>query len=155
MIPVYLADVGSGHALHLTRSLVKPNQGDVLVVESQARTHGVFKTVQIAGASTNTVATPVPGGAIVITDIVVSAKKKASSTILVQWDDDVPNTEVMLAPDIVNNPANIVWQPAGLIRGWKDARVEVVTDATFDATVTVGYYHIDEALTYESWDALR
>ena len=155
MLKVDLSDPLSGMSLHVAHPLVNEEAGKQLVVCTPGMAHGVFKTVQVTGASTTTVATPVPGGAIVITDVVVSAKKKASATILIQWDDDVPNTEIFMAPDIINAPANIVWQPAGLIQGWKDARIEVVTDATFDATVTVGYYHIDESIPYSTWDARR
>lgn len=153
-INAVIIDPGTGQALHSVPSIVDPSQGPILITETQAGSHGVWQSVSVTGASTTIIAQPIPGGAIVITDIVVSSKKKAASTILIQFTDG-SNTEVLMAPDIISDTANIVWSPKGLILGWKNARIEVVTDATFDATVTVGYVKLINSLTFSAWDGLR
>jgi len=39
--------------------------------------------------------------------------------------------------------------------GWKDARVELVTDGAADATLTVFYTKLRQSIEFLEWDALR
>ena len=154
MIPVYLADSGDGRGLRTAISHVEPENGKIIVTGTIASTEGLWNTVSATGASTNIVAQAVPGSAIVITDLVVSSEKKPSSTILIRFTDGT-NTKVILGPDIINNPVNLAWSPRGYISGWVNARLDFITDATFNATVTVGYYLLSEGLEYADWLARR
>ena len=43
----------------------------------------------------------------------------------------------------------------GLWRGWKDARLEMVTTGTFASTVSLGYIKVATSLPFAEWDALR
>ena len=150
-----LIDGATKENLHTVESLVgKENHGYMLVTDTPARAHGRWNAVSVTGASTTIVAQALTGGSLIITDIVLLAKKKTASTVLVQFTDG-SNTEVIMAPDIVNNPVNIAWSPAGLVRGWKDARIELVTDATFDCTLTIVYIKLLSGEPFAVWDADR
>jgi hypothetical protein len=153
-VDVILIDQGTGRKLHTVNSNVGKSHGPILVVETAARAHASWNAVTVTSASTTVVAQPLTNGGIIITDIVLSAKKKTASTVKVQFTDG-SNTEVLIAPDIVNSPANISWSPQGLIKGWKDARVELVTDATFDCTLTLGYIKTLGEPAFAVWDAER
>ena len=145
----------SKEQLHTVESSVGVDtHGHILVVETAARAHAVWNSVSVTAASTTIITQPISGGSIIITDIVLSAKKKAASTVLVQFTDG-SNTEVLIAPDIINAPVNLSWSPQGLIQGWLDARLELVTDATFDATLTVGYIRVLKSDTFAVWDGNR
>lgn len=127
----------------------------LLTTMSPLLAHGVFKTVQITSATTTVVASPNPGGSLLVTDIVVSAKKVAGTTIDVEFDDGT-NTEIFMGPDTVNVAANIVWPVRGRVQGWKDAALKVVTvGANTVATVVACYVKMPAALDYSEWNDLR
>ena len=116
---------------------------------------GVFRAVQITSATTTIVATASPGGSLLMTDLVVSAKKVAGTTLIVEFDDGV-NTEIISDPDSVNQSVNFSWTPFGRIQGWTDAAVKVVTTgANTVATVTVGYVKLPDSISFSEWNDLR
>lgn len=128
---------------------------ELLVTSEFARTFSVFKTVTLTGVATTIIASPRPGGSILVTDIVVSAKKVASTTLIVEFDDGT-NTEVILAPDTVNQSTNFAWSPAGRLQGWRDGALKVVTTgANTEARVTAVYVPLKGSLVFDDWDALR
>jgi|GEM_PF-5688531 hypothetical protein len=143
-----------GTPLHYVPSQVGTSHSSILVVETAARAHGLWTAATVTTASTTILTQPLTGGSIIITDVVLSAKKKTAATVLVQFTDG-SNTSVLLAPDIVNAPANISWSPQGLIRGWMDARIELVTDASFDCTLTIGYIKTLTGETFATWAASK
>jgi len=154
-VDVRLTDHETNRPLHTVMSNVgEDHHGPILVIETAARAHAVWNSATVTSASTTILAQPISGGSLIITDIVLSAKKKAASTVKVQFTDG-GDTKVLIAPDIINNPANLSWSPQGLIRGWKDARLELVTDATFDATLTVAYIKVLNADTFAVWSAAQ
>lgn len=154
-IDVVLVDSSEAGSLHTVDSIVAAHHGRVLVTESQARSHGVWKTAQITTQTTTTVAAARPGDAIVITDVVISAKKVNNATADVQFSDG-SNTEIFASPDMNTNPVNQAFSPQGFFGGWKDADIQVVTaGANPIITVLIGYYHISGALEFSQWDALR
>ncbi len=127
----------------------------LLVTMSPLLAHGVFKTVQITSGTTTTVASPDPGGSLLITDIVVSAKKVTGTTIDIEFDDGV-NTEIFMSPDTVNVAANIAWPIMGRVQGWRDAALKVFTvGANTVASVTVCYVKMPTALDFSEWSNLR
>lgn len=155
VIPV---DAETGHALHAEQPGSYedlPRNGAVLVTMGPFQAHGVFRAMALSGAGTTTLATPPPGGSLLITDLVVSAKKVSSTTLVIEFSDGV-NTEVILAPDTVNQSTNFAWSPVGRIQGWEDALLRVITTgANTDAIVTVGYVKNPLSIVHTEWDALR
>lgn len=145
-----------GEVLH-SESIDKwrPYDGERTFVTSSAfLAHGLFKATTLSGAGTTTLASAPPGGSLIITDLVVSAKRANNSTLTVRFSDGT-NTETLISPDTVNQSTNFSWVPVGRLHGWLDADLEVVITGSLDATVTAGYVKISDALVYSEWDGLR
>lgn len=132
------------------------NDTNLLVVTDPYRTHGAFQTAQIITPTTTTVVAPEGDGSLVITDIVVSAKKVNNTSLTLQFSDGV-NTAVILAPDTINEPVSFSWAPQGRIQGWRNAAIQVITGlaGTPAVTVTVGYMRAPTGLLFAEWDAHR
>ena len=126
----------------------------VLIVMSPAEAHGHFQSATLTAANTSIVVQPKPGKSIWITDIIVSGEKQASSDITVQFTDG-SDTEVIVVIDQVDSSPNLAMNLKAYFRGWKDARVEMVTSGAGDATVTIGYIHSADAPAYDEWAAKR
>lgn len=131
-------------------------QGDkkVLVSTKEAMTHGVFKASTRTTNGTTTVTSPDTGGAIILTDLIITSDKTANSSVIVRFTDG-SNTIDVTVGDSVNAPVNIALAFGGCWRGWKDARLEMVTTGAVTATVAVGYMKISNGLPFAEWDALR
>ena len=126
----------------------------VFVVMSPSEAHAHFKSATRTTAGTTIIVQPREGQAIWITDIIVSGEKQTGSSITVQFTDGT-NTEVIVIVDQVDAAPNLAPTLNSYFRGWKDARVEIVTAGAGDGTVTIGYIHATEALAFDVWDAER
>ena len=126
----------------------------VLVVMSPGQAHVHFKAATRTTAGTTIIVQPREGQSIWVSDILVSGEKQAGSSITVQFTDGV-NTEVMVIVDQVDAAPNFPANLNSYFRGWKDARIEIVTAGAGDGTVTIGYIHTQEALEFDVWDAER
>lgn len=117
---------------------------------------GIFKSVTHAAAATTAIITPNGGGSIVVTDILISAEKKALGTLTLAFTDGTNTINIMVV-DLNDAPANFAAPVAGRFLGWKDARIDMTTNLDYDATVTIGYFKIvpADSLSYTDWDALR
>lgn len=150
--PVYLVD-SNGTLLH-TEQVGKHTH---LVVEDHARVATQFKVANTTSAATTTVVRPRKGGAIIITDLIVVQDKVASGVITVQFTDDT-NDEILFKAS--TSDAQIVMNHAfaGRMRGWRDARIEMISAGTNPTTnVSVTYYHLvgEGVFSFADWDALR
>ena len=116
--------------------------------------HGVFKAVNRTSAGTTIITTPNDKGAIVVTDIIISAKKAATSDVLIEFDDGV-DTVILFLADSINSDFNIAIPFVGLFRGWQNADLKLVTTGNVVATVTAGYMKVPDGLPFAEWDALR
>ena len=117
--------------------------------------HGTFKAVTISGATTTIVVEPNDEGSLILTDLFVSADKVNNASVTVRFSDGTTNIPI-IAPIVTDAPVNIGASLAGRWQGWKDARVEVVTDAAGqNVTVSVGYIKMPTGLPYAEWDSLR
>lgn len=159
MIPTKLVSAKSGVALHTERpynSFERVETDAVFLVTTDPyRTHGTFQTATLSSATTTTITSPEGNGSIIITDVVIGAKKVSSTTLILQFNDGA-NQAVIISPDTINQSVNLAWSPQGRIQGWRNAAVEVVTTgANTDATVTVGYMKIESGLLFAEWDAIR
>jgi len=69
---------------------------------------------------------------------------------------DGTNTVSLYGPaSQVDFPVQIAHGFVGRCQGWRDARIDVVTVGTADATVTICYTKIPTSLPFKEWDALR
>ncbi len=129
-----------------------------LVTEDHSRVATHFKTAATTSAATTTIVQSKPGQAIVITDIILAQDKVASGALTIQFDDDATNTVILLKVDTSDAQVTGHFPFAGRVRGWKDARVEMISAGTNPSTnVTVMYYHLagEQVLSFNDWDALR
>lgn len=158
MIRVKLVEGEFGSDVHIE----KPYDGFERIVDDTYllsttdpyRSHGVFQTAALTGATTTTIIEAEEAGSIVLTDLVVSAKKKAASTLTIQFNDGT-NQAVLVAPDTVESAVNLSWSPQGRIQGWRDAYIEAITTGAADVTITAGYVRVAVGLPFGEWDAHR
>ena len=139
---------------HYVASQFHPHE-IVQVNTSGPQRHGVFKAVNRTSAGTTTITSPDGLGAIVVTDLLISAKKAANSDVSVQFSDAGANTVIIFLADSINSDFNLAIPFVGLFRGWQDADLELVTTGNVVATVTAGYMKVPDGLPFTEWDALR
>jgi len=128
-----------------------------LITEDHARVATNYVFAEHDGASTTAVITPNEGQAIVVTDLVIAGEKRTNATIVVRFTDGT-NTAGIISPVVNDDAVNLHIGFVGRYRGWRDARIEFITDtANQVATITVGYYHLrgEGVLDFATWDALR
>ena len=128
--------------------------GPIVITMTPAQAHGHWKTGTRTTLGTTIIATPRPGRSLTIADILMSGEKQAGSSVKLQFTDGV-NTEEIVITDQVDSTPTLAAGLSAYLRGWKDARIEMVTTGAGDATVTVSYLHSSEALTFAEWDAER
>lgn len=116
--------------------------------------HGTFKSVTRTGAGTTTITTPDADGSLIITDLLISGEKQVSSTVEVRFTDGSQSVTLFLMGQAVV-PAAIAHSFTGRFQGWRDARIDVITAGTADATVTLGYTKVPTGLVFAEWDELR
>ena len=122
------------------------------IFESHARVATKFKSVSHTTAATTTITKPKPGGAIVMTDIIVSGEKISGGIITVQFNDG-SNQVVITKNHVTDGPVNMAHGFEGLSLGWKDAFIEMITSTmNQDATVTIWYYFVRDAKRVLSFD---
>lgn len=115
-----------------------------LITEDHSRVATKFKSVTHTTAATTTVTKPKPGGAIVVTDFIVSGEKINGGIITVQFNDGA-NQVPITKSHVTDGPVNLSSSLQGLCLGWKDAFIEVITSTTNqDATVSLWYYFVND-----------
>jgi hypothetical protein len=129
-----------------------------LIAESLARLNSRWKTGVNDAAETIDIVVPAPNESVFITDIMItSSKKVASSTIVLQFYDGT-NTEQIMEIEGASAPVEFSHAFAGGLCGWKDAKLQVVTDQAAMYVVTlVCYVRVATKLTktYAEWSADR
>ena len=126
----------------------------VPVFTTLPRQFGVFKNVSRSGAGTTEIVTPNPGGAIVLTDLIITASKTVTSDVTIQFDDGT-NQEVIALSDSIGGVVNLAIAFAGLWRGWREADLDLVTTGNVVVNVTVGYFKVPDGLEFSDWDDMR
>jgi len=125
-----------------------------LLTMAPGEAHGLFKAVSGTTAATTIVTSPDLGGLIAVTDILMSAEKKNTGTITLQMTDG-SNTIIIFSAILTDNSIAMAVPLKGLWRGWKDARLEVVTAQDFSYTVSCGYIKERGGLAFAEWDSKR
>jgi len=133
---------------------ILPAPDPILITESLRVSHGVFATANRTTAGTTIIASPALGQEIVLTDLIISADRVNGSSTTIQFTDGV-DTEVIMKITTTDAPANIAVPFNGNWRGWKDARIEMVTVNSVDSTVALGYYKVSEGISFSEWDSKR
>lgn len=126
----------------------------VLITHTVAQAIGVFKSRTETTAGTFTVVEAKAGSAIVLTDLLISVKKKALASMTIRFFDSA-NTVDVFAPDVGNAEVNMAIPFAGRWAGWSGANLVVTTSANVSFTVAVGYSRIQDADDFATWDAKR
>ncbi len=126
----------------------------VLIIMTPAQAHGHFKTVTNTTAGTTIIVQPRPGLTVWVTDVLITGEKQAGSDAIVQFTDGV-QTEIIAQAFQVTVPPSLSGNLQTYFRGWKDARIELITSGTADAVATIGYIHSTDSPTYSEWDAER
>ena len=139
--------------IHTENSAFEPGK-PTWVVTSEIMTHGVFRSEQRTSAGTTIITSPDEGGGLLLTDLIVTANKTASSTAIVQFANG-GHTIILAQIDSVNNPANLSHAFNGRILGWKNAHIDIVTTGNVTINVLIGYMKVKNGLEFSAWDALR
>jgi len=126
----------------------------ILLTSTEAKQHGTFNSVTRTTAGTTTATTPISGGSIWVTDLLISGDKQNGSSVEVRFTDG-SNTQTIFLASQNDAPANFATSFAGGWHGWVDARVDVITVGTGDATVAIGYMKLDgnHSISYEEFEA--
>jgi len=127
-----------------------------LIAQSYASVNGSFKSASRSVAGTTTITAPDLNGSIVLTDLIVTSDRVNAATITLRFTDGANIVNIFVA-DVTDAPCNVATSLVGQWKGWKDARLEVVTVAAVTTTVAVGYFKLPEeiSLDYSEWDAAR
>ena len=153
MLKTALADILSGEGLHTHQ----PFDGDhLLVVSNYHEEHGAFKATSVTTqAQTPIIVTePDNGGAIIITSMLISGRKKNLAVMTVDFTDGT-NTEEVFQAELTNEAVNLAAQMVGW-KGWVGARLELtLTGADTPVTVTMGYTKIPKGDDFTTWNAKR
>jgi hypothetical protein len=151
MIKAEIIGGGSGKAA----SIVETPWGSVLETISPDKVYSCFKSSLRIAAGTTTVVQPKSGEAIALTDLLISAEK-AAGNLDIRFTDGT-NVVRIFAIALTDAPASFGVPLNGRWMGWRDARIDMITDAAFNAVVAVGYTKIPSqyTLSYAEWNALR
>ena len=154
----HIADKTTGEDLSSSPVWTNPEEVNLadraLQVVDPRTAPGVFKSVTHASATTTQLVSPVIGGSVMLTDILISGEKQAGSEVTVQFTDGASTETIFLASQ-VDAPPTMAHQFLGRFQGWVNANLEVVTSGTGKVTVTLGYIKLCRGLPYGEWDKLR
>lgn len=142
----------NGRAYLVGRSPTSP--APVLITRTPQHEFGVFASTSQTTAGTYILVTPLNTEAIVLTDIMISAKKKAGSSLTLQFDDDT-DAVTIFSPDTVQAEVNFGIALSGKFASWAGARLEVVTVADVVFTASIGYHKLNTEESFTTWDARR
>ena len=126
----------------------------ILATTDFAGAHGRFRSATRTTAGTTAVVTPPISGSIIVTDLLISGEKQASSTAEVRFTDG-SNTATLFLASQVDAPPAFAHTFRGRVQGWKDARIDMITSGAGDATVTICYVKVPTGLVFAEWNALR
>ena len=155
-LQVHLID-DNGKALDvqpLTISGEHSGTEQVLVTTNPQHIHGLFKSISVTTIGTYIVAESSLRGAIVITDILLSAEKKNAGTVTLQFTDSIETVPIFTGV-VTDAPVVLSSNLAGGWRGWLNSRIELITNDNIVSSVAIGYYKIKNGEPFSEWDAKR
>ena len=154
MIGIYLKEIATGIAIRAVSHFQEKVESKMLTVTDVASYYGHFKSATYNN-ETAILVSPSTSGSLRLTDLIVTSEKQTGGVVTVQFYDGT-NT-VLLASAEADSPIGFAIAFAGRWKGWKDAYIQVIVSAVFNATVSVGYVKINpkETLGFDEWDAQR
>ena len=154
MIGLYVKDIATGIAIRAESHFHRETESKMLTVTNVASHYGHFKSATVNNTTT-TIVSPLTSGSISLTDLIVTSEKQVGGVVTVQFQDGA--NAVLIASAEADSPISFASNFVGRWKGWKDAYIQVIVSAVFDATVSVGYVKINpkETLGFDEWDAQR
>jgi hypothetical protein len=128
----------------------------VLITETYGAMQGTFDSVLLTVAGTFEIIADRGSDGIVLTDLLISAEKKALATLTIRFND-TSNTETIMLATLTDAPVNFAIPFSGHWEGWQGTNLEVVASHDIVGCVAVGYYRINEedTLAYDAWTSRR
>lgn len=114
-----------------------------------------FKAVQRSSAGTSVVAEAPLNGGLIITDLVLTADRVNGATTTLTLTDGTNSVNIFGPAVLTDAPITFSANFGGRVRGWRDARLDLITTGAVSCAVTVGYVKTPTALNYAAWDELR
>lgn len=155
-IEVYIADEAEGTHAHV-HDVLASKQGEqayAVMSESPFRLLGQFTASSRASAGTTTITSPPVDGSLIVTDLTVSSERSNASSVTVQFNDGTRAIPLYVG-NPTDAPINIHIPYNGRVRGWANARLELVTVGGVDANVTLVYVKTTDGLPFTVWDEAR
>ena len=135
--------------------VASPHTDDIcLVVTNYLEAHGAFKAVAITSTGVNIVSQPNNGQGIIVDSILLNARKHTNKDVTIQMTDGT-NTETIFTADLTNQDLTLAHSIPHGWKGWKDARLEVISGSTKQVSVTLGYAKFPNADEFGVWDNNR
>lgn len=133
--------------------------GYALSVLTYKQKYGQWQSVSWSAAQVakTAIATPVPGGSIEVTDIIISADKTNLGTVTLTLEDGT-NTETLITTILSDAPLRLSHPVAGRMKGWRDAILYyTVAGANSTGSITIGYIKNTkpESKPYTLWNSER
>ena len=153
MLKTIPTDTDSGKSLSVQRGW----GGDpVPIVANYGHLNGHFKAATRTSAGTTEVVSPLPGNAIVLTDLVLTTDKVQGATVTISFTDGSNSVDIVIG-HCTDAPCNITIPFGGLWRGWQSAGIGMTTVNAVKATLAIGYFHCkaEDSLQYSEWNAKR
>lgn len=143
---VHVEENDAGHAL--------TGEERTLAITTLPQSHGVFKAQSRTSAGTTTVVTPDSEGSVQVTDLILSADRVNSASVELRFTDGT-NSETLYLGDVTDAPINLAVNALARLRGWQDARLDLITVGNVSVYLTIGYIKHIDSLPYSEWDAMR
>ena len=150
----YLIDLVTGKVIHTEPFWKGGEERRLIIVSDRPQQYGVFKSITVNN-DTDTLVTPLTDGSISLTDLIITSEKQVGGVVTVQFYDGT-NT-VLIASAAADSPIGFGHNFTGRWDGWKDAYIQVIVSAAFNATVSIGYFkqQPEETLPFDAWDSRR
>jgi len=151
----YLFDLATDIVIRAVSHFQEGRESKMLTVTDVASHYGHFKSATYNNEAGATLVAPSTSGSLRLTDLIVTSEKQVGGKVTVQFYDGT-NTVLIAAAD-ADSPIQLAVGLTGSWKGWKDAYIQVIVSAVFDATVSIGYIKLaaGETLGFDAWNAER
>lgn len=153
-----LIDSDDGTAIEVGKSFdishrTQENERALMTTDPVWR-HSTFKSIEFAGPLIATLVLPNDDGSLILSDLVVTGDKVNNGSIEVQFTDGVDEA-IIIKPVTTDAPVVVSINFNGQVRGWKDARIDVIVTGVVIGSVLATYVKVPGGLPFAEWDELR
>jgi len=133
--------------------------GYALSVLNYRQKHGQWQSVSWSTTTVvkTAIATPISGGSIEITDLIISTDKTQAGTVTLIFDDGT-NIETLINGLLTDAPLQLALNVAGRMKGWRNAVLYyTVAGGNSTGAITIGYVRNtkSESQSYNVWNSER